>query len=279
MTLEARPLGRTDVELERREEILDLAATLQLRRRQVADRLRAGGSVAAEYVGRNMSDIDARLAAQAPRWRECRALLPRISSQQLRRSLALTSAAVAAGLHMVSILDRHGIDAVSVSRLAAEDPGVFRIGVAPIELRLLGREAVLLRGPFVRSRPTVMMVRDQGCLAAAWRYWRACESTSHAPQTAVPTLEDFTPRQRSIVAMLADGSGDSEIANALAVSVRTVRYDIACILRVLGVRSRFAAGLKLHELSAAGSAVAEPAESSVGERGDVQVVPAPAVSR
>jgi DNA-binding NarL/FixJ family response regulator len=43
---------------------------------------------------------------------------------------------------------------------------------------------------------------------------------------------------------------DERIAEKLGISVRTVRYDISAIMAALGVRSRFAAGLRCADLPA-----------------------------
>ena len=65
------------------------------------------------------------------------------------------------------------------------------------------------------------------------------------PPDGVSTLGDLTPRQRQVVALMATGTGDEAIAASLGVSVRTVRSDIAALLDVLGVKTRFAAGVRL----------------------------------
>jgi DNA-binding NarL/FixJ family response regulator len=61
----------------------------------------------------------------------------------------------------------------------------------------------------------------------------------------IGVLSDLTPRQRQVVALMADGLGDDAIATAIGVSTRTVRSDIAALLDLLGVRTRFAAGVRL----------------------------------
>ena len=48
--------------------------------------------------------------------------------------------------------------------------------------------------------------------------------------------------------MLTVDTRDDAIAEALEVSVRTVRSDIADLMDALGVRSRFAAGARVKEL-------------------------------
>jgi DNA-binding CsgD family transcriptional regulator len=247
--VDERPLAPSSaVSYEQREEILDLSAAVQLRRREVADRLAAGRPVDAEVWGRGMADINARLLEGARTWREFRSLRPRITPAELRYTIPHSKQAVLAGQHMVSIFDRNGLQPAGVALLAAEDPAVFRLSVVPIQLKLVERDAVLLQGPFLGDDFTVMLVHDRICLAAAWRYWNAVEAASYDPRRDLQGLEGLTDRQCAIVGHLGDGATDEAIAAALGVSVRTVRYDVARILEALGVRSRFAAGHRIREL-------------------------------
>ena len=83
------------------------------------------------------------------------------------------------------------------------------------------------------------------CLDAAWRYWEAAINASFPAGDRMNTLGDLTPRQRQVVALMSTGLGDEAIAETLGVSVRTVRSDVAVLLDALGVRTRFAAGVRL----------------------------------
>jgi len=239
---------RTPVPFARQEEILDLAAALQLRRREVADRLAAGDDVDAEIYGRGVGEINGRLLVESQDWAEYRSLRPRITSAQLRYTIPPTRSSVAKGNRVISVFDQHGVDATGATLLAAEDPAVFRLSVVPVQVKLIYRDALLLQGPFIDEEVTVMMVRDRGCLAAAWRYWNAVADASYEPRRDLPGLDGLTPRQCAIVGMLGDDATDETIAAALDVSVRTVRYDIARVLELLGVRSRFAAGQRVRDL-------------------------------
>ncbi|MGI5377769.1 response regulator transcription factor [Streptomyces sp. CA-251387] len=59
---------------------------------------------------------------------------------------------------------------------------------------------------------------------------------AHRPTPAPPT--DLTPRQREVIARLAEGRTDREIAEELRLSVRTVNAHVAQLLTRLGVRNR-----------------------------------------
>ena len=242
------PASQPPVTPDLREQILDLAAAVQLRRREVADRLAAGRPVDAEVYGRGIEEINAGLAQGAREWREFRSLRPRITTDELRHTLPLSNTAVATGHRMISIFDRNGVQASGVALLAAEDPAMFRLSVVPIQLKLVERDAVLLQGPFLEDDITVMLVRDRVCLAAAWRYWNAVEAASYDPRRDLPGIHGLTERQWAIMGLLGDDATDESIAGTLGVSVRTVRYDIAGVFDRLGVRTRFAAGQRLREL-------------------------------
>jgi DNA-binding NarL/FixJ family response regulator len=54
----------------------------------------------------------------------------------------------------------------------------------------------------------------------------------------------LSSRQRHIIDLMSRDLSDERIAEKLGISVRTVRYDICAIMSALGVRSRFAAGLR-----------------------------------
>jgi DNA-binding NarL/FixJ family response regulator len=64
-------------------------------------------------------------------------------------------------------------------------------------------------------------------------------------------MGELTARQRVIAKQLEDCCTDEEIAEQLGVSVRTVRYEVARLLEVLNVTTRFAAGVRYARMQAA----------------------------
>jgi DNA-binding CsgD family transcriptional regulator len=150
---------------------------------------------------------------------------------------------------MVSLFDHAATAPDARVLLAGEEAGTYLFTVAPVQMKIVDRRYVLLQGPVVEGAPSVMAVESHGCLEAAWRYWEAALSAAFAVDRVVVGSPALSPRQRQVVALLANDLADEAIAASLGVSVRTVRSDIAALLDALGVRSRFAAGLRLREWS------------------------------
>lgn len=71
----------------------------------------------------------------------------------------------------------------------------------------------------------------------------ACYRAMHpeAPATEVSPVEEFTARELDVIARVALGQSNTQIATHLAVSVNTVKRHTANILDKLGVRSRIEA--------------------------------------
>jgi DNA-binding CsgD family transcriptional regulator len=120
----------------------------------------------------------------------------------------------------------------------------------PVQMVILGRRAVVLEGPELGGDRSAIVTSTAEVLDAAWRYWTALHADAVLASAALgdDPLAQFTPRQREILTMLADDHTDRTIAARLDVSLRTVQYEVAAILRMLNVRSRFGAGLRLGEL-------------------------------
>ena len=49
---------------------------------------------------------------------------------------------------------------------------------------------------------------------------------------------DLTPRERDVLRLVATGVGNREIAEGLGISVNTVKYHVANLLRKHGARTR-----------------------------------------
>lgn len=245
-----REIGpRSRIPEARRQAVLDAAAVLQIRRSHIAAKLERGEPCEAAVVARSMRGANEWLREVTPSWRELLAVRPGGVVRQLRISLPQDRGLVARGLRMHSVFDWDGHPPDARLLVASEQPGTYRFGVGPIQMKIVDRRFVLLQGPFLDEEMTLMTVTSPDCLGAAWGYWHAVLASSFpAEEEAAEAVAHLTRRQRQIVALLADDTRDEAIAESLEVSVRTVRSDIAELMNALGVRSRFAAGVRAREL-------------------------------
>ncbi|WP_296601619.1 LuxR family transcriptional regulator [Nocardioides sp.] len=196
-------------------------------------------------VARTTSGAQLWIHDEVTRWRELLTVRPAGTAGPLRSILPRNRELIANGLQMVSLWDWDGLKPEARRLLAGERVGRYLFGVGPVQMNLVDRRWVLLQGPMVEGEPTVMAVTDPACLAAAWRYWHAAVASSYpADEDEAVELEGLTTRQRQVAALLAVDIRDEAIAETLGVSVRTVRADVAQLMAALGVRSRFAAGVR-----------------------------------
>ncbi|GAA1157112.1 helix-turn-helix transcriptional regulator [Nocardioides aquiterrae] len=240
--------GRKLLDESDKQVVLDAAAALQVRRSEIAGAL-AAGPVPHAHIVTSSSDnatLNRPLMEQSASWRELHSVLATTSVPQLRLSLPNNRRILEGGLRMESIFDATGLAVGPLLLLANEPVGDYLVSFAPLNMKIIDRRSVLLQGPHVPgSGPSVMEVRSAACLEAAWRYWVAVRRFAVPVKKWAGGVADLTPRQRQVVALMASGLGDDAIADTLGVSVRTVRADIAALLDVLGVRTRFAAGVRL----------------------------------
>ena len=230
-----------------RQAVLDAAAVLQTRRTETAKALADGRAVDAVVLDGHRDSQSQILLYEQETWTELLSVRPEASAAGLRASLPNTRRLLAAGLRMTSVYDYYGTPRDARLVLAGETGGTYLLSVAPVQMKIVNRDHVLLQGPSVDGTDTVMAVRSAACMEAAWRYWDAVVAAALPVEDAVDPLGELTPRQQQVVAFLTTGAGDDAIAAALGVSVRTVRTEVAHILVALGVQSRFAAGVRLQQ--------------------------------
>lgn len=237
---------RDDIAPGKRQAALDAAAVLQLQRRELAARVAREQVPGVELHIGGVAAINEWMSAVCTTWSELLSVRPTATSTHMRISLPQNRRLLSAGLRMTSVLDNDGARPDARVLIANEPVGDYRFGVGPVQVKIVDHRSVLLEGPIVDDEESLMVVTSGPCVDAAWRYWEAALESSYPARGSVPPPADLTPRQHQIVALLASDLGDEAIAEALEVSVRTVRSDIAAILSALGVRSRFAAGMRLH---------------------------------
>jgi DNA-binding CsgD family transcriptional regulator len=232
-----------------RQAVLDAAAVLQMRRSEAAAQAARGELNGIEVVAVGMKAIQEWLGRGSESWHEVLSVRPTATTTQLRASLPHNRSWYRQGISMVSVFDYYGTSAEARMLLANETIGDYLFGCATVQMKVIDRRSVLLQGPEVDGFDSLMSVSAPGCMDAAWRYWEAVlASCAPAGSPTGRPLDDFTRRQRQVIALLSSDLGDEAIAASLDVSVRTVRADVAAILARMGVKSRCAAALRIARL-------------------------------
>jgi DNA-binding NarL/FixJ family response regulator len=82
--------------------------------------------------------------------------------------------------------------------------------------------------------------------------WIADGEEGHSPasRSIEPLVECLTPRQRSVLSLIAQGLSNKEIAHLLHISEGTTKVHTAAMLRALGARNRTEAAAKASALFA-----------------------------
>lgn len=73
-----------------------------------------------------------------------------------------------------------------------------------------------------------------------------------AASTGEAETEEFTAREREVLALLAEGFSNTEIAKALYIGVTTVKGHVSALLGKLGVTNRVQAAVRAHQLGLVG---------------------------
>lgn len=245
-------------------EITEAAAALWSRQHQLATRYAAteaddGGGVV--VVGA-AEEFTAWLFDRSPTWRTLHSVRVTGESENpdiLPAAMRNNRRIVDDGLQMVSVFaeDHCGPDVLD---LLASQPIPYLLAPVPaLNLKVVDGGAVLLEGPRVDGHRSLMSVHDQTSMSLARRYWRAVlrasRSAREAAEGRAPVVPGLTPRQRAVLALLARDVSDEQAAEVLDISVRTLRSEVAAVKTLLGVSSRFAAGLELGRRMAAARAV------------------------
>jgi DNA-binding NarL/FixJ family response regulator len=133
----------------------------------------------------------------------------------------------------VLILTTFGLDEYVYEALRAGASG-FMLKDAPPE-ELLAAITVIARGDALIAPAVTRSVIEEFV------------RRSPAPATPAPQLEDLTTREREVLALLARGLSNAEIAERLVVSDGTVKTHVAHVLAKLGVRDRVQAVIVAYE--------------------------------
>lgn len=159
-------------------------------------------------------------------------------------SLAGEQDMIRRGYSMASLVDVNSIESPLQSFLADQDDRDYRLGFAPLRIKLLDRVGVVMEGPVVDGERTAILMRERAALAAGMRYVNAVRASAWRLPESEPELDALSARQRMVAVMLSSGLRDVEIAERLGVSLRTVRSEVAAVLEGLGAATRYEAGFR-----------------------------------
>src|SRR5262245_29099306 len=173
------------------------------------------------------------------------------------------------GVRMESLYDTRNLTPEVLEFIAATDLP-YHCCYGPVQMKILDGCRVIIDGPLLDDRATVLHTRDHGVVAAAHVYVRHVRATAVLAADYLERQRRFrvirggasammTRRQRLVADLLDAGATDAEVAHSLSISVRTVRTEVARILKVLEARNRFGAGRRYGDL------VARPSSSPDSE--------------
>ncbi len=214
------------------------------------------------WVGRNLGQVRTQLMTLRPRVME--SLVPMTTSGVLETFDDYDRQLIEDGVERLDLYNPDGMWG-DVAQVLAASPILpyARFANVTVQIRIYDRRAVVIEGPRIDDERTALMVSRSDVVEAARDLFLTAVAMSVPAEAAMsddprPWL---TPRQRRVVALLTADRHDDEIAQELGVSVRTVRSDIEVVRRVLGVRTRFAAGFQLGRLVSATGLPSAPKQS------------------
>jgi DNA-binding NarL/FixJ family response regulator len=155
-----------------------------------------------------------------------------------------------------------GVDGIAATReILADDPNARVLVLTTFDLDELafaalraGASGFVLKNAPVPELVGAIRAVAEGHAVVAPRITRllldAYAQKLAAPQP--PVLDVLTPREREVLALLAEGLSNAEIAERLVVSDVTVKTHVAAVLAKLGLRNRVAAVIFAYENGLAG---------------------------
>jgi DNA-binding CsgD family transcriptional regulator len=179
--------------------------------------------------------------------------------EQYLPSHRLNQRLVGDGVGMLSLFETRSLSRPMLELLASAEDMPYYCCYGPIQVKILDRTWVVIDGPIRDELPTILLTNDRELRSNALRYVRAVQDNA-VPARDFLAQQDMadgenqgsgvlTERQRNIAALLDAGATDEQVGQALGLSVRTVRYEVAHILGALHARNRFGAGRRYGELT------------------------------
>jgi DNA-binding CsgD family transcriptional regulator len=236
-----------------RQVVLDASLRLQLVRARYCDEWAAGQGTADVHVfGTDVASLRGWIQAQLESCGELIAVTTTrgqtleafVPAHRYNRSL------VERGVRMTSFFDASGASNQLRHFIIAADDMPYYLACGSMQVKVLDGERVMVEGPLVEDRRSLMLMRGTEALNAARQYLKAVRDTAVRACEFRDRTGDLTARQHVIAQQLEDGLTDDEIADRLGLSVRTVRYEVARLMEAFEVGTRFAAGVRYARMKA-----------------------------
>jgi DNA-binding NarL/FixJ family response regulator len=146
------------------------------------------------------------------------------------------------GGHRKKTLRTMRIPSHPTTHLSARELQVLRLVAGAASNKHIARELGLSVHTVKRHVARLMAKLGTGSRAEAAALYRSMHPLEPRPVAQLaPAPEGFTARERDVMALVAMGESNMQIAQRLAVSVNTVKHHTANILGKLGVTSRIEA--------------------------------------
>jgi DNA-binding CsgD family transcriptional regulator len=243
-------LSRTEMELGVQQRQLDAARAAVI---ELTTRFQGGRDYAPEVVHQlfGLDSVRKRLAELAEVARtECLSFFPGGSQlpDDLESSKPLDQLALERGVTLRTLYQdsfRNDPATLEYVRWLASHGGATRtVPVLPIRMVIVDREVALVPIDPDNGRKGALELRSRGVVAALHVLFECFWSTAlpwHEPDQ--PDSQGLTRRDRELLALLANGYTDEHIGRQMGVSLRTVRRSTSDLMKRLGARSRFEAGV------------------------------------
>jgi DNA-binding CsgD family transcriptional regulator len=159
-----------------------------------------------------------------------------VAGRNLDRAWAIATGARCRALVLAARVDLAGASAAADEALREHDrlPLPFELGRTLLVRGAVERRAKRKRG--ARDTLTKALEVFDGLGAALWTDKARAELARIGGRA--PSSLDLTPTEDKVAALVAAGSSNREVADALFVSVHTVEANLKRIYRKLGIRSR-----------------------------------------
>ncbi|GGM60025.1 hypothetical protein GCM10012275_33940 [Longimycelium tulufanense] len=139
----------------------------------------------------------------------------------------------------------------------------------PTKLALVDRQWALLPATTKGDPPDALLVRVPTLVSLLANLFEACWRQA-TPLVSLPDRGGADPSlRRRVLALLATGMTDRNIASQLGIGLRTTQRHVRALMDVLGARSRFQAGVLAAQLG-----LLEPGEAVARRRNGARLTPA-----